>query len=179
MLGRKKAKKEIKIDHSEETNDESFFALPTAPANDAAHNWADDGPETADTDEFGEPENIADTGLTSWINEEDKLPIDVYQDESFIYLKSPVPGADVKDIDITIENDLITVRVHRQEEETISQEDYYFQECFWGSLSRSIILPTEIDANAVRASLRSGILTITLPKINRSTGTKVSVEAED
>ena len=177
MLGRRKTKKAVAIDQPQEGGDEPFFALPTAQSEDRSSQKSEQQSSVDDSDESGYPAQ-SDNSFTSWINDEDKLPLDVYQDDSYIYLKSPVPGANVKDIDITIDNDLITVRVHRQEE-TIDQEDFFFQECFWGSLSRSIILPAEIDANAVQAKLSNGILTITLPKLNHSSGIKIPVKDQD
>lgn len=181
MFGRKKPTAEIKVSMAEETDDEPFFSIPASNKPKHQDSWANDeliNDNAIDGDEEDDTVTTS-SGLTSWINEEDKLPIDVYQDDSYIYLKSPVPGADVEDIDINIDNDLITIRVHRESSESINQDDYFFQECFWGSLSRSLILPAEIEADAVQANLRNGILTVTLPKINRSTGIRVSVQAEE
>ncbi len=181
MFGRKKPTAEIKVSTSEETDDEPFFSIPTSSKPKQQEAWADDELINDNAIDSDDDDELLDSqaGLTSWINEEDKLPIDVYQDDSYIYLKSPVPGAEVEDIDINIDNDLITIRVHREESEAINHDDYFFQECFWGSLSRSLILPAEIEADAVQANLRNGILTVTLPKINRSTGIRVPVQAEE
>src|SRR3989344_4184428 len=82
-----------------------------------------------------------------WLDEdyeEGQLSVDVFQTKDAIVIKSTIAGVKPEDIDISINNDMVTIRGKRQEEETISQDDYFYQECYWGGFSRSIILPTEI-----------------------------------
>lgn len=110
--------------------------------------------------------------------EEGQLTIDVYQTEDEIVIKSPVAGVNSDDLDVSISNDMITIKGRRENDERIPDDDYYFQELYWGPFSRSVILPTEVEADKVRASLKNGILTVRLPKIKRETIKKVEIRAE-
>ncbi len=116
---------------------------------------------------------------SDWLEEdiEGQLSIDVFQDENNIYVKSTVAGAKPEDIDISVHNDMLTIRGKREQEEKIKADDYFYQECFWGKFSRSIILPTEVDVDKIEASLKDGILIVVLPKIKaRSIPIKIKSE---
>ncbi len=108
-------------------------------------------------------------------NDEGQLALDVYQKPECIIIKSTIAGSRPEDIDIAITNDMVTIRGKRHQEETISKEDYFYQECYWGSFSRSVVLPVEVNADESEAKIKNGILTIVLPKAkkNRSISVKV------
>lgn len=102
-----------------------------------------------------------------WIDEdyeEGQLSIDVYQTPDAIVVKSTIAGVKPEDIDISINNDMLTIRGMRQEQETIEEDNYLYKECYWGSFSRSIILPMEVEGDRIEAFLENGVLTIVLPK---------------
>ena len=109
---------------------------------------------------------------------EGQLMVDVYQTPTEIVIKSTVAGVNPEDIDISIVNDMITIKGRRVLDENIKNEDYFFQECYWGSFSRSIILPMEIDSDRISATLKNGILTIRLPKIDKNRVKKIRIKAE-
>lgn len=115
-----------------------------------------------------------------WLDDncEGQLSVDVYSTNKEIVIKSTIAGVQVEDIDISINNDMLTIRGERQEEVEDKLEDYYYQECYWGSFSRSIILPLEVDSNKVAASLKNGVLTIRLPKIRKTKNVSVKVKEE-
>jgi len=103
-----------------------------------------------------------------WMNEEQfegQLAVDVYQTKDTIVIKAPIAGVKPEDIDVAISEDVVTIRGDRKEETTIQKDSYYVQECFWGSFSRSVILPTSTVAEKANASLRDGVLTIEIPKV--------------
>ena len=110
--------------------------------------------------------------------EEGQLSVDVYQDKDNIIIKSTIAGVKPEDIDISISNDLITIKGKREMEETVKDEDYFYQECYWGSFSRSIILPMEVKADQAKAELKNGILTIVLPKAKPSKAVSIKVKGE-
>lgn len=107
---------------------------------------------------------------------EGQLTIDVYQTEGEIVIKSTVAGVSADDIDITVTGDMITIRGTRKRDEDIGQEQYYYQECYWGPFSRSVILPVEVDAERIDASMKNGILTVRLPKIEKEKTKKIRVK---
>lgn len=96
--------------------------------------------------------------------EEGELAIDVYQEKNDIVVKSTIAGTKPEDIDISVNNDMLTIRGKRQHEEIIDEKNYYYKECYWGNFSRSIILPHEVKADKITAKLKNGILTVRLPK---------------
>lgn len=122
--------------------------------------------------------NVQNNDYNSWPSQEDEgqLTIDVFQTASEIVIKSVVAGVDPKDLDISITNDMVTVRGKREREEEISDEDYFYRECFWGCFSRSVILPTEVDSSEAKATFKNGVLTIKLPKIEKLRTKRLSVD---
>jgi len=115
-----------------------------------------------------------------WMDEnlEGQLSVDVYQDKDNVIIKSTIAGVKPEDIDIAIHNDLITIKGKRDADKTISQEDYFYQECYWGGFSRSIILPVEVKAEETNAELKNGILTVTLPKARASKAISVKIKTD-
>ena len=91
-------------------------------------------------------------------------PVDVYEDEQGIRLKMEVPGIDEKDIDIRLENNLLTVRGERKLEKETKEENYHRIERSYGSFTRSFSLPNTVNSEEVKASYAKGVLTIHLGK---------------
>ena len=106
---------------------------------------------------------------------EGQLTIDVFQTPSDIVIKSTIAGVKPEELDIAITNDMVTVRGRRDKDEDISHDDYFYQECYWGPFSRSIILPVDVEADKALASLKNGVLTIKLPKAAKLKTKKISV----
>jgi HSP20 family protein len=91
-------------------------------------------------------------------------PVDVYEDEQGIRLKMEVPGIEEKDIDIRLENSMLTVRGERKLESETKEENYHRIERRYGSFTRSFSLPNTVNPEEVKASYSRGILTIALGK---------------
>lgn len=112
----------------------------------------------------------------NWVaDQEGQLTIDVYQTDTDIVIKSTIAGVKPEDLDIQINNDMVTIRGERRKEDEIREEDYYYQECYWGAFSRSIILPVDVEANKAEALMKNGILTIKLPKAETARARKIQV----
>jgi len=110
---------------------------------------------------------------------EGQLTIDVYQTPTEIVVESAVAGVDPdKDLDINVTADSITIKGRRRREHQIKSEDYFYQECYWGKFSRSVILPQEVDAESSHAVFKNGVLTIRLPKLTRQKAKKIRVRME-
>ncbi|MBI2064050.1 MAG: Hsp20/alpha crystallin family protein, partial [Candidatus Yanofskybacteria bacterium] len=86
-----------------------------------------------------------------------------------------IAGVTADDLDISITNDMVTVKGNRKSDEKVKTSDYYYQELYWGSFSRSIILPEEIDADSAKATMKNGVLTLRLPKLSKSRSKKVKI----
>lgn len=108
--------------------------------------------------------------------EEGQLTIDVYQTENDIVIRSTIAGVKPEDIDIDITPDMVTIKGKRVNDEVISDENYFYQECYWGAFSRSIILPQDISPDKAEATMKNGILTVRLPKVESLRTKKLKVK---
>lgn len=108
-------------------------------------------------------------------NAEGQLTIDVYQTENDIVIKSTIAGVKPEDLDVSINNDMVTVKGERKNEEVVENGNYYYQECYWGSFSRSVLLPVDVIPEKADAALKNGILTIRLPKADTTKTKKIQV----
>jgi len=124
-------------------------------------------------------QNSPEEDSSQWVdqNYEGQLSVDVYQTKDEIIIKSAVAGVDPDELDISINNDMITIRGSRQQEEEIDSKNYFYQECYWGAFSRSIILPQEVKPDGAKADFKKGILTIRLPKARQAK--KIQIEVSD
>ena len=107
---------------------------------------------------------------------EGALTVDVYKDGGDIVIRSTIAGATSDDIDISILDDMVTIRGTRQPDSKTPPSDYYYQELYWGPFSRSIILPEEVDSEAAKASMKNGILTVRLPTMEKAKTKKLKIE---
>jgi HSP20 family protein len=111
--------------------------------------------------------------ITNPIQEEGQLSIDVYETSKEIIIVAPVAGVRLEDINLTVTEDVLTIKGSRDNEFTISNDDYLIQECFWGEFSRSIVLPDNIDSTKINASFKDGVLKITIPRTAGGNKTKL------
>lgn len=121
-------------------------------------------------------------GEANWLNDDDyagQLAVDVYQTKAEIIIKSTIAGVRPEDIDISVNNDMITIRGKREKDHEVSTEDYFYRECYWGGFSRSVILPCDVKVDQIKATISNGVLTVVLPKaekVNKVTVIRVKEE---
>lgn len=108
---------------------------------------------------------------------EGQLPVDVHQTTSDIIIRAFVAGVRPDELNISISRDMVEISGSRAEREQVSGPDYFTRELFWGSFSRTIMLPQEIDVEASSASAKDGLVTIILPKLDKAKQTKLRVKA--
>lgn len=108
--------------------------------------------------------------------QEGELAVDVYQTPDHIILKALVAGVNPNSIDISLTRDMITIRGNREEHKEVTDENYFYKELYWGSFSRTILLPEEVDVDLAEANTHHGILMIKLPKVNKERKTKLKVK---
>ena len=122
----------------------------------------------------------SDADIASWIDEDtDKdgeLTVDVYQTPDMIVVKSMIAGVRPEDLDVSITRDMVTIRGKREEERIAKEEDYFARELYWGSFSRTISLPEEIDVDEAEAVEKHGLLILKLPKFNKKRQSKLKVK---
>ncbi len=110
--------------------------------------------------------------------EEGQLTVDVFQTESDIIIQSTVAGVRPDDLDVQLTRDMITVRGKREQTREITHDNYFYQELYWGSFSRSILFPCEVDVDSAEASLKHGLLTVKVPKLDRHRTERIKVKNE-
>ena len=110
-------------------------------------------------------------------DEEAQLTVDVYQTANDIIINTMVAGVQPENLTISITRDMITIRGKREENKAINEEDYFVQELYWGSFSRTISLPEEIDPEEAEAVEKHGLLTIKLPKVNKDKKTTLKIKS--
>lgn len=113
-----------------------------------------------------EAHSIHDYLSTGWLtNQEGQLSVDVLETAKELIVRSAIAGVRSEDLDITLSEDTLTIRGERHPEQDHQTGELVVQECHWGAFSRSIILPSSVDQEHVNATLKRGILTIRLKKV--------------
>ena len=116
-----------------------------------------------------------------WIETEEgdgQLTVDMYQTPSEIIIKSMLAGVKSEELDVSINQDMVIIKGRRENVKEVTNEDYYYKELYWGGFSRSILLPQEIDAEKSEATMKDGLLTIRLPKIDKEKTQKIKIRKE-
>lgn len=135
--------------------------------------------DDADTKTVRKNHSREDDAVESWIDEESdkdgELTVDVYQTPEMIIIKSMIAGVRPEDLDVTITRDMVTIHGKREAERIESDDDYFVRELYWGSFSRSIELPQEIDVDEAEAVEKHGLLILKLPKLDKKRQSKLKV----
>lgn len=138
-----------------------------------------------DTEESVELENKADSpdtnskGEGDWLDEEGsdgQLTVDVYQNPNEIIIKALVAGVRPENLDVSITRDMVTIKGSREGVHEVTEDNYFYKELYWGSFSRTILLPQEVEVDEATASEKHGLLTLMLPKINKEKQTKLKIK---
>ncbi|MBI2109291.1 MAG: Hsp20/alpha crystallin family protein [Parcubacteria group bacterium] len=117
---------------------------------------------------------------SGWIEEEaseGQLTIDMYQGPDEIVIQTMVAGVRPEDLNVSIGRDMVTIKGKRESQRNVNDEDFFYKELYWGSFSRTILLPHEVDVDAADASEKNGLLTLKLPKIDKARQTKVKIKS--
>lgn len=122
--------------------------------------------------EWGEEEDY-----TSPEPQEGELPVDMYQTDDAIVIRALVAGVSPEHLDISITRDMVTIRGLREELQETHSDNYYHRELFWGSFSRTILLPEEVIIDEADAQEKHGFLEIRLPKLDKHRATQLKVRS--
>ena len=115
---------------------------------------------------------------SKWEEEIDaELTVDLYQTPSDIIVQTMVAGVQPDNLSITITRDMITIRGKREENQSIDKDNFFVQELYWGSFSRTISLPEEVDPEEAEAVEKHGLLIIKLPKLDKNRETKLKIKS--
>ncbi len=95
--------------------------------------------------------------------DEGELSIDVFRTEHALIIRAPMAGVSLDDVELSLHADLLTIRGTRHQEEQINDDDWFARECYWGTFSRSIVLPLDVYQEQTQATLKQGLLEIRIP----------------
>lgn len=109
--------------------------------------------------------------------QEGELPVDMYQTGDAIVIRALVAGVSPEDLDIAITRDMVTVKGVREEYQESPDDAYYHRELFWGSFSRTLLLPEEVLIDEAEAQEKHGLLEIRLPKVDKDRSTRLKVRS--
>ena len=104
--------------------------------------------------------------------------IEVFEKEDKFVVKAEIPGMKEEDIDVSVVGDTLTIMGERKVESEVKEEDYYCCERSYGSFSRSIAVPSNVDAKKIEASYEDGVLEVSLPKAPEIKAKKIAVSAK-
>jgi len=111
-----------------------------------------------------------------WLKADGKLTVDVFETNSNFVVQSPIAGVSTDDIDISIDKDILLIKGNRKNPTANKNKKYYYKECHFGPFSRKIILPENVNSSKISAAIDNGILTIKIPKTNKSTAKEIKVK---
>jgi HSP20 family protein len=90
--------------------------------------------------------------------------VDIFENEGNLVLKAELPGIEPKDVDVRVENNVLTLRGERKFENEVKREQYHRVERAYGTFSRSFTLPNVVDTDKIKAEFKDGVLRVTLPQ---------------
>ena len=146
----KKIKSEIPTDNIEKKDEDAIISIPNNPAVLAGGKIFD---------------------------QDGELVVDVYETGADFVVLAAIAGVQIKDLDISLEKDMMVIKGNRCDPHNHPDKKYYYQECYWGPFSRKVVLPENVDIDQADAQIDKGILTIKIPKNEGSaekTGVKIS-----
>lgn len=104
------------------------------------------------------------------------LPVDIIDRDEEIVLRAEIPGVKKEDIDISMSDNLVTIKGSSSYEEKEEHENYYRSEIARGTFSRTVALPSDVDGDKSKAVFKDGVLELTMPKLEKSKRHSIKVE---
>lgn len=120
---------------------------------------------------------VEDSGAVAEEEADGELAVDVYQTPTHIIIKAMIAGVRPEDLDVSITRDMVTLRGKRERHTEGTAGDFFFQELYWGSFSRTIVLPQEVEIEEAEATEKHGLLTIKLPKLDKGRQAKLKIKS--
>ncbi len=93
-----------------------------------------------------------------------ELVVDVFETNADFVVSAAIAGVQIKDLDISLEKDMMIIKGNRCDPNLHSEKRYFYQECYWGPFARKVVLPEDIDIDKADAQIDKGILTIKIPR---------------
>lgn len=142
---------------------------------DEEHHFGDE--ESEEGEQFKNDEQWEEGEQSEPSQQEGELPVDMYQTNDAIIIKALVAGVSPADLDISITRDMVTIRGVREEYQETNDDNYFHRELFWGSFTRTLVLPEEVVIDEAEAQEKHGLLEIRLPKLDKHRSTQLKVRS--
>jgi len=97
-------------------------------------------------------------------NETGQLSVDIFQEDGEIIIVAPIAGTPSKEVDISVTEEVLTIKGIRRQPNQVDEKSYLTKECFWGEFERSIVLPKNANTKEIKASFKNNMLEIRIPK---------------
>jgi HSP20 family protein len=110
-----------------------------------------------------------------WVSGAWAPAVDIYEQDGNIVLNAELPGVDAKDVDVRVENNVLSLRGERRFDNEVKKENYHRVERSYGTFSRLFTLPTVIDAEKIKAEFKEGVLRLTLPQREEAKPKQISI----
>lgn len=104
--------------------------------------------------------------------------VDVWEDKDNVYVETPLPGLDPENVEISIENDVLTIEGSAEKKNEVDEKNYYRKEVRYGSFHRAVALPSAVKSDSAKAEYIKGVLKINIPKEERAKPKKVQIEVK-
>jgi HSP20 family protein len=114
-------------------------------------------------------------GEEDWVGGSWAPAVDIYEQNGNIVLKAELPGVDPKDVDVRVENNILTLSGERKLDNEVKRETYHRVERAYGSFTRSFTLPNVVDTEKIKAEYKDGLLRMTLPKKDEARPKQISI----
>lgn len=122
-------------------------------------------------------EDVVSDTETEWPTRTWRIPVDVSETEDEYMVEASVPGMDIDDLEITFNNNVLTIKGEFKAEREEKEETYHLRERRYGTFSRSIAMPSDVDAENIQADYEKGILTLHLPKAEEAKPRRIEIQS--
>jgi HSP20 family protein len=116
------------------------------------------------------------SGEEDWLGGSWAPPVDIYEHDGNLVLKAELPGIDPKDVDVRVENNVLTLRGERKFDSEVKRENCHRVERAYGTFSRSFTLPNVVDTQNIKAEFKDGVLRVTMPKREEAKPKQIQVQ---
>jgi HSP20 family protein len=115
--------------------------------------------------------------LRPWPMDQFEPAVDVAEDENGYIVKASMPGVKPEDVEVTLQNNVLTIKGEAKEEKEVKEENYHVRERRYGSFVRSLTMPASVKAEQIEAKHENGVLTVRLPKTEADMPKKIAIKA--
>jgi len=118
-------------------------------------------------------------GTQDWQSIDWDLALDVIENEGGFIVKASVPGIKPENLDITFDNNILTIKGETKEEKEVKENRYHLRERRFGSFSRSVSLPANVRSDSIQADYEAGVLTLRLPKAEETKPQRIPIQVSE